>query len=827
MHQTTRRLLANAQNEKDVENAYKAEILAQVPSARITSPFGSDGYVEFETVRLLLEAKYDYDLKKRTVQGQILTQLIFYLKKFENNGQVLPNVLFVGDRNECFALSTSNVQKFLDMKIDWSSAASAGNAEVTLAIVEDQDIAPFVFNVDDTLNFKTVLDKIRTLAAGEVRKVRATPANIGAMFAYWQRDVFRSSGMTPVDQVDVFLKCLFGGAYLHPTKKMVVVDGKGEIPINVPLYKSFFSHFEQGYKPSEIEIFYAQKDRLIENEARRRQGAFFTPKIWADEAHRMIGEVLGPRWREECIVWDPAAGTGNLTRDYVFGDLILSTCEKADVDVIVGQGYNPEALVFQYDFLNDDESPWLESKNTIPDEVDDRLKKAAAEGKRLVFFMNPPYGTAANAGTNGTHKAGIADTSVNRQMKDAGWGPASQQLYAQFMFRCEKLIEEYGFRRYTVATYSDPKFMVSGSYRRFRDFWYKRFEYKSGMLFQASHFADTSSRWGISFTIWNEGTTDRTKDLPISLKDVKDFVVVTTEEKSLYTSEGRKASDWVRREVKGPEGQDAPQMTSGLKISPHGSKTPPKTLGWFNNDSNYTLKSQTDVFWMSADSTRRSRIFVTPDNFLKAAALFAARILTDLSWANATDEYLAPTPDVEASETYKQWNADAVIWAIIHHKNNSTAMRQVPYKGTLWTIHNHFFWMSQAEALKALDTPATLALYRDCKNNPSRDIFGNAVVSTPDPYLASILPGLEPLLSDEAKEVLAELRSLWIKSLPVREIYSQEHPDLHLGAWDAGVYQIKHLWRDLFPAEWEALKQKHKALADKLKPGIYDLGFLR
>jgi hypothetical protein len=46
-------------------------------------------------------------------------------------------------------------------------------------------------------------------------------------------------------------------------------------------------------------------------------------------------------------------------------------------------------------------------------------------------------------------------------------------------------------------------------------------------------------------------------------------------------------------------------------------------------------------------------------------------------------------------------------------------------------------------------------------------------------------------------------------------------------AHDAGVYQLKQLWKALYPAEWEEIRAAHKALADRLREGVYDYGFLR
>ena len=56
---------------------------------------------------------------------------------------------------------------------------------------------------------------------------------------------------------------------------------------------------------------------------------------------------------------------------------------------------------------------------------------------------------------------------------------------------------------------------------------------------------------------------------------------------------------------------------------------------------------------------------------------------------------------------------------------------------------------------------------------------------------------------------------------------TDKQPDLHLNAWDCGCYQLKQLWRALYPDDWEALTEAHKALAARLKPGVYEFGFLK
>ena len=105
--------------EKDVENIYRSEFRRLLPTSKITSPYNIDGLLEHKNVRSLLEFKFDVDLKSKRIQANIFTQIIYYLKRFEQNGQLLPSTLFVGDNNECFALETKQVAKFLNRNIDW------------------------------------------------------------------------------------------------------------------------------------------------------------------------------------------------------------------------------------------------------------------------------------------------------------------------------------------------------------------------------------------------------------------------------------------------------------------------------------------------------------------------------------------------------------------------------------------------------------------------------------------------------------------------------------------------------------------------------------
>jgi hypothetical protein len=252
---------------------------------------------------------------------------------------------------------------------------------------------------------------------------------------------------------------------------------------NVDNYNGFVQEFSRKYTPKQKHVFTAILDRLIEDTTRRKQGEFFTPTIWVDKAHEYIASVYGDDWKEKYVVWDPAWGTGNLTRDYKFAELYVSTLNQSDIDTAEQMGYNPEATKFQYDFLNDDYA-----------QLPEGLKTAIEEGRKIIVLMNPPYGRASNGRiADGSSRTGIAMTSLRDEMLNEDYGKSVQQLYTQFMYKCSK----FGL---DICMLSKPNFLTAPSFEKFRKNFMGSYEFKGGFVMDASEFADVKS-WPLTFTI--------------------------------------------------------------------------------------------------------------------------------------------------------------------------------------------------------------------------------------------------------------------------------------------------------------------------------------
>ena len=75
----------------------------------------------------------------------------------------------------------------------------------------------------------------------------------------------------------------------------------------------------------------------------------------------------------------------------------MSTLDQADVDVMKATKTCVAATRFQYDYLNDDITDDGQIDYTLTDKIPPGLRKAIADGKKILILINPPYGEAMNA----------------------------------------------------------------------------------------------------------------------------------------------------------------------------------------------------------------------------------------------------------------------------------------------------------------------------------------------------------------------------------------------------------------------------------------------
>lgn len=335
--------IRQASIEREIEVVYNEGLALYFDNAAITHPFACDGLIDTKEqgklCKLIMEYKYDKDFKNAVSRASVIVQVLYYIKRFEENGLILPNICLVGDINECFVFHTNDIQKYLSYDLDWSIAPSGAhvqNPDLVLEIAKDEVINPFIFNIDENFSFKDVADKIKDLAVNVKRLVNVTEHNIAIIYEYFCNNVVKDAKSIPSnDLVAVFVNSITDrdSTFLHPKKKDVLVSCGREIHIHSNAYNSFFSYFNKNYTPQEKSNFSKISDRLIEDTNRRNKGEFYTPTSFVDKAHRMIEKALGEDWKEKYVVWDNCCydeetefltpNGWKLMKDYTDGDLVM------------------------------------------------------------------------------------------------------------------------------------------------------------------------------------------------------------------------------------------------------------------------------------------------------------------------------------------------------------------------------------------------------------------------------------------------------------------------------------------------------------------------
>jgi hypothetical protein len=794
--------LSIAVNEKDVENVYRHNLIKKFKDMEITSPFGCDGFGVSKTtkIRTLMEFKDDLNLSSKTELAKVLCQSIFYIKRFYDKGIVPPSTIFIADRNECTVLHVNDVIKYLEMDLNWSTPPSQAHTitELLLAIIKDENVNPFVYGSD---NFGDCVEKIKDLTDNIQRKVLVTDKNITEVFRYFDNKVLgKNNKLTTNEKANLFVQILVNkdDNYLHPVKKRktVVTKSFGEVSIvSRDAFESFFGHFSSSYTPSQKHKLAAVVDRIIEDTTRRKQGEFFTPAIWVDKAHEYIASVYGEDWKEKYIVWDPAWGTGNLTRDYKFKELYVSTLNQSDIDTANQMGYNPEAVKFQYDFLNDDY-----------EQLPTSLRNAIEVGKEIIVLMNPPY-AASGTMNHEKVKIGLTNTMVAMEMKKNNLGKVSNELYTQFIFKCITL-------KFHICLFSKPMFLTSPSFKNLRKELQKNYQFDRGFMIDASNFADVKS-WGLSFSIINKSKSlNDLSEFSFDLLSLVNSEIVDLGSKKLYnTDKMNPASSWVRTKIKGLKTIDMPQIKSALEVKQTGyGRNIVNSLGYLYNDSNNVYKNSQGVCVTTSVFSHGHGVPIIKENLLEISSLYAARKLVTMNWINEYDEYLEP--DTKSSN-YLQFQYDSLVILLFNNSSQQSSLRQVLYKGDLWDIKNEFFWMSNERIKKLADQFGYDELYNDARISSERHIYD----------LLFGEKNIYEILSHDAKQVLDMATQLTESSIEIRNVVSNH--ENHLNSWDAGYAQQKIIWKEYFQPDFKKFREDYKKLENRMRPLVYDLKFLK
>ncbi|MFN8325352.1 MAG: hypothetical protein U0T80_06290 [Flavobacteriaceae bacterium] len=560
--------------------------------------------------------------------------------------------------------------------------------------------------------------------------------------------------------------------------------------------KDTYLHFWKRYKRPPLKEFQdyiiERRDLLVPQDIRERKGAFFTPRIWVELSQKYLTDYLGENWQDEYYIWDCAAGTGNLlaglTNKY---NIYASTLDQADVNVMherIDHGANLlKNNVFQFDFLNDDFSKLPQS---LQDIIKDEQKR-----KKLVVYINPPYAESGDSkqrmGT-GKNKANVASETMIYKIHSDNYGTATRELFTQFLIRINSEIKNS-----IVAHFSTLKFVQSQNFAKFR--YYFKASYKSGFLVPANTFDNVKGQFPIGFYIWNLNEKKNIESFNIDVYNLNGYIG----EKLIHTHiKGTFLIDWLRSyydksgdnlgflRVNGPDVQN--------------------NLGVFIT----TNPTENDI--------KKHFIYnITLFNVLQMSIYHSVRISTKATWLNDRDQYLFPN---EGWQNDFEFQNDCLAFTLF---NNNI---QSQYGTNHWIPFTEYEVNAQAKFESNFMTNFIKGKIKH--EAPTTDLFSNAVVS---PSAVEDTQNKPLVFSQEAIAVFDAGRELWKY---YHEIASLPRNDYNV---NASLYDIREYFQGrndkgrmnsksddaTYTQLIAELRNKLAILADKIKPKVYEYGFLK
>lgn len=791
-----------ARTEEDVKDAYiKALGLKKY----------SKGLVDIQAEEIWFEAK-----EAATSPVLMFAQLLFYVRAARKQGEHIPPFLAVIDREKAAIMETAKALPILaDKAIKWPKSASAVDRGVAAQVAPYIETHFVVYKIDS--HEKEFVAAVKhALQAGQLVRTPITPDNLRQVFDKWVTMVGQE--LEGVAETDYAL--LFFADIMHDGTKAAIANlparllHEGDRPLFLLDGTTYELSSEKGYRnfwaiyhrpPDEEHRAYLleRRDSLLPLDERSFKGAYYTPLHIVDKAYDQLAQLLGKNWQQKYIVWDMCCGVGNLeVKHSNHRNIYMSTLDQADIDVMRASRTCVAATKFQYDYLNDDVDDFGQIDYTRSNKVPLELRQAIADAKakkkgakKILVLINPPYAEAMNVdnttaanGQNAEMKQGVASTRIGASMD--GMGYAARELFVQFLTRI--LRELPGA---TVAMFSKIKYVNSPNFAKFREKWTAK--YLGGFVVHSQAFDGLKGNFPIGFLVW-----DTAKKVPASSihTTALDKTGLILGYKTFYRKETQPLlSAWIVR----PRSNQQDALPLKNAITPTTSTKDVRGDKWadgaigsmicFGNDLQH---ASTGTALLSSGYGNAGAFFITPDNLWQAAVVFAVRRLIRPTWLNDRDQFLQPTCELSAA-----FKIDCLIWMLFNGSNLSAGADGLVWNGKPWSLVNHFIPFTEEEVA------ASGRFQSD--------------------FMAAHLKKLKP--SKEARQVLDEGRKLWTTyhatrfEKKIRDTFKLNRPD-------AGWYQIRKALEansDTHPIDFDPFKTAYDTLSQKLRPLVYEYGFLR
>lgn len=799
--------LQKASSEEDVKAEYiKALHLKQVQR----------NLIDIQTREVWFEAKFG---SKKSLY-EMFTQLLFYIHRALKDGEHIPPFLCVVDSVKAAIMKTDVALPLLQDKnvhIKWGKSASDVTQDA-LDIVSQYIGTHFVsFNIET--HEKEFIDTLRNaIEKGEIIRTQITPDNLKQVFDKWVETVGKEIvNAEPENYAEFFYADVMSDGkvsthehlsaeLLHKGNKPIfLLNGKTYEIASMDGYSQFWAIYDRPPKEEFRSYLLERRDCLIPVDERTFKGAYYTPLNVVDKAYDLLEKTLGSNWQKDYYVWDMCCGVGNLEAKHSnHRHLFMSTLDQEDVNIMKAAKICVSAERFQYDYLNDDVTDGGEIDYSLTKKIPQTLQNVirdANEGKKkLLVLINPPYGENGNGigkgNKTGVNKTKWADVGMN------SYGRASNELFLQFVSRIAKEIPNA-----TLAMFSTLKYVNSQTCETFRKNWVAK--YLNGFIVHSKSFDGLKGDFPIGFLIWKTSNVIASEvkqskyTFPSEIScEVLDKSANPIGEKKYYSIPNTKLlTDWINR----PIHNDEEILPLKNAVTPASRTTDLRCKFWSDNAIGYLFVNAND-FQHSSDTAIFSSgysgghgLYVTKENMWQVAIVYSVRHLIDHTWINHNDQFLQPN-----CELPQKFLDDCLIYMLFHGKNLTASANDLEWNSKKWSIVNHFIPFTEEEV--------------------------GASERFESDFMVQYMQG--KTFSAEAQAVLDEGRKIW--QAYFKQTFNHKiREELKLNRPDVGWYQIRQALKaqsesgNSVPVSFTAFESAYKALSEKLRPQVYQYGFLR
>lgn len=796
--------LQEATSEEDVKDIY-------------IKALGLKGYrkgldaVDIRTDEVWFEAKYQRGVSSYAM----FTQLLHYVQVALNKGEHIPPFLCIVDKEKASIMKTADVIPLLEKKaIKWGKSASNYTQEALeeVSAYIGTHFVSFKISTHEEEFINTVKSAIKDK---DIIRTQITPDNLKQVFDKWVEMIGREIiGVEEKDYALLFFADIMHDGTISTHRNLTAsLMHKDNAPVFSLGGKIYELSSEEGYrqfwaiyhKPPKSEYrnyLLERRDSLIALDERSFKGAYYTPLEVVDKAYDKLTETLGKNWQKKYIVWDMCCGVGNLeVKHSNHRNIYMSTLDEADIDVMKATKTCVAAERFQYDYLNDDITDDGKIDYSLTNKVPVGLRKAIAEGKNILVLINPPYAEASNRGYlaedvtgKENKKTGVAKNKITHDAKEL-YGKASNELFTQFIARISKEIPTA-----TIATFSTMKYINAPNFEKFRQNWNAK--YLGGFIVHSKAFDGLKGSFPIGFLIWKTNQNAK-KKIPITeiSVDIFDKDVNPIGEKYFYNlPKSSYLNVWLDR----PRANKMEAIPLKNGISPATAK--PRGKYWSDDAVAYMHCAGNDPQQTEQLTTLYSSIFsngngfyVTPKNLWQASVIFSVRRLIKPDWINDRDQFLQPTEPLT-----NEFKNDCLIWMLFNRCQKTASADNLEWNNKKWSIVNHFIPFTEEEV--------------------------NAPARFESDFMVRYLENKK--LSKEANAVLDAGRILWQAYFAKTDVYSIR-VEFKLNRADVGWYQIRNALKkrnesgDYLAVDFKPFEEAYKTLTEKLRPQVYELGFLK